>query len=57
MVIVQSYDQLGLNIYIYGCPKWADTKVTSRVSKIRGGGLRPLLMASLRALPQKGHGQ
>jgi hypothetical protein len=27
----------------HGCPKWADTKVTSRVSKMRGGGSRPLL--------------
>ena len=26
-----------------GCPKWADTKVTSLMSKMRGGGLRPLL--------------
>ena len=22
----------------HGCPKWADTKVTSQVSKMRGGG-------------------
>ena len=27
----------------HGCPKWADTKVTSRLSKMRGGGSRPLL--------------
>ena len=27
----------------YGCPKWADTIVTLKCPKRRGGGLRPLL--------------
>ena len=40
----------------HGCPKWADTKVASRMSKNEGGGLRPSLdnvMASLRRLPEE----
>ena len=27
----------------HGCPKWADTKDTSLMSKMRGGGSGPLL--------------
>ena len=27
----------------HGCPKWADTKVTSKDVQNRGGGVRPLL--------------